>query len=286
MKVCLISYIPEGEKIAAIAAKSTQSLNPPSKLDASEKAIERILKHVIEKQHSSVLNFPYYIFSFEGVSRVFTHQWVRYRIAAHLQQSLRYVEKRCEFVIPPTILRKGKDAVVTYLKNQKQCFENYRRLLKLGIPKEDARFALPSGIKTHIISVMNAHELLHVFSQRLCYDAQWEIRIACHALAAAVYLTSPKIFYNYGPACISKNICLGRSEGACKDKVLSIIEKVKERVDSKRDIFENMERGKEIEIDLTDILGFRVDNKIKECVKKEFGDIEIDYEVKVCVRKI
>ncbi|NIQ07104.1 MAG: hypothetical protein GWO20_15675, partial [Candidatus Korarchaeota archaeon] len=95
----------------------------------------------------------------------------------------------------------------------------YDAYLDDGIPKEDARFTLPIGTKTHISSAFNAEEYLHIITQRTCLDAQWEIRSAANAIMLAGMIVHPLIFNKAGPTCISNGICLGSKEGACKDEV-------------------------------------------------------------------
>jgi thymidylate synthase (FAD) len=238
---------------------------------------------------SSVLNFPYYLFGFKGVSRSFTHQWVRYRLAAHMQQSLRYVEIKPDgqwFVIPLTVLKKGSDAIVDYINHQQKSARQYLDLLKKGVPAEDARFVLPQGTETHISTAMNAEELLHVFCQRCCTEAQWEIRKGAYALATAMMLISPNIFYDLGPYCKQDGICRGGKKGACKPVAEDLLKVLKKIVDSKRDEFDALVPGDEIIIDLTEILGHRVDDKVKEEVEKKLGwKPNLDYEVKIRVVK-
>ena len=41
---------------------------------------------------------------------------------------------------------------------------------------EDARFVLPGACETRVLLTMNARELRHFFSLRMCSRAQWEIR--------------------------------------------------------------------------------------------------------------
>lgn len=60
---------------------------------------------------------------------------------------------------------------------------------------EDARFCLPSGVKTEIIATMNLHQWLHVFRMRATNDhAQWEIRELTLQLKETLEHLLPNIF--------------------------------------------------------------------------------------------
>ena len=84
----------------------------------------------------------------------------------------------------------------------KDAFAAYDRLVKLGIPAEDARYLLPNACETKIVITMNIRELLHFFSLRCCNRAQWEIReMACRMLELA-RPTAPYIFQAAGPGCV------------------------------------------------------------------------------------
>lgn len=291
MEVFVLNYMPEVERVTAAAGWATRSLKSANELSktVTDKEIQDMIKYSKEMKLSSVLNFPYYLFGFNGVSRSFTHQWVRYRLAAHMQQSLRFVEVKPDkqwFVIPPTIINAGVDAIVDYVQHQQKSAQQYSNLISKGVPVEDARFVLPSGTMTHITTAMNAEELLHVFCQRCCTDAQWEIRKGAYALAAALVLVSPKIFHDLGPYCKQEGICRGKNKGACRPVAEDLLKVLQKIVEGRRKEFDKLAPGKEVIIDLTEILGHKVDEKIKREVEKRIGwKPELDYEVKLRVTK-
>ena len=95
--------------------------------------------------------------------------------------------------------------------------EIYGKLLEAGVPKEDARYILPAGITTNIVVTMNARELLHFFSLRLCQRAQWEIRELALEMLKKVKNVAPNIFREAGPPCV-KGPCPEGKEGCGKIK--------------------------------------------------------------------
>lgn len=208
MNVKLIGYTPNPEKIPAMAAKLTHSISKPRDLDkSSEKELKEILKHVMSLGHTSVIEHVCFTFAISDVSRSLTHQLVRHRIASYAQQSQRYVDlKKPNYVTPPKIA-KNKIMKEAYDETMKNIWEQYNRLLKLGIPAEDSRFILPNAACTNIIVTMNARSLLNFFELRCCMHAQWEIRQLANKMLQLVKKVAPIVFKNAGPACKTKNYC-------------------------------------------------------------------------------
>ncbi len=288
MKLYLLGYIPDAEKIMGAAAHATASRECAYAFmqHISEAEIEKMIGYAKRMLLSSVLDFPYYVFCFDEVSRSFTHQWVRYRIAAHMQQSLRYVKVDTElkkepwFVIPPSIVQKGKEPVVNFIKARLKEAAEYRQYLSAGVPAQDARFALPIGTKTHIATAMDAEALLHAIEQRTCLDAQWEIRGAAYALYAMARLVSPRIFEGAGPSCIRHGICRGRRKEACKADVENKIKRIDE-------LIKKYSNSAEARIDLTDIVGYRAPRELEKAVAAELGieDINLSREIVLYLKK-
>jgi thymidylate synthase (FAD) len=82
------------------------------------------------------------------------------------------------------------------------CEESYIRMVQLGIPAEDARYALPNSTQTNIIVTMNARELMHFFTLRCCERAQWEIRAMATVMLFIAHKVFPVAFNKAGPSCV------------------------------------------------------------------------------------
>ncbi len=208
MNVKLIGFTPNPEKLPAMAAKLTHSKTKPEDLDkTSDKELKFILEHVMSLGHTSVIEHASFNFAISDVSRSLTHQLVRHRIASYAQQSQRYVDfKEPNYVTPPEIA-KNKKMKKAYDETMKNIWEQYNKLLEMGIPAEDSRFVLPNAACTNILVTMNARSLLNFFELRCCLHAQWEIRKLANLMLKEVKKTAPTIFKNAGPACKSKGIC-------------------------------------------------------------------------------
>ena len=224
MKVKLLRYTTDAERLCGAAALTTIKSGTPSeileKID-SETALRKI-RLVTGYGHGSVIEHASFTFSLEGVSRAMTHQLVRHRIASYTQQSQRYVEYNTleSYVTPPSIAEKP-EAKTRYDETLKKISETYPNLLRMGIPKEDARFILPNAAKTNILVTMNARELRHFFNVRCCARAQWEMREVAVEMFKQAKRAAPALFENAGPTCVELGYC---SEGKMKPPECDIVE--------------------------------------------------------------
>lgn len=210
MKVKLLRYTADAELLCGTAAlTSTKSGSPSEIFDKMDsETAKRIIKRVTGYGHVSVIEHASFTFSIEGVSRVMTHQLVRHRIASYTQQSQRYVtyDTLEKYVTPPSITNNA-EAKRIFDETLEEISEAYQKLLKLEIPKEDARFILPNAAKTNIIVTMNARELRHFFNLRCCARSQWEIREVAVEMLKQAKKATPTLFENAGPSCVELGYC-------------------------------------------------------------------------------
>ncbi len=209
MKVKLLAHTPNSDRIATASAFSTVSEDGASALieTVDDEKMRKVLKNIVGRGHHSVIEHASFTFSVEGVSRACTHQLVRHRIASYSQQSQRYVKyDNPSFIVPHTI-EKNEDAKKIFDKSLSNMIGDYKKLLEMGIPAEDARFLLPNATPTNIVITMNARELMHFFSLRCCYRAQWEIREMADAMLKEAKKAAPAIFENAGPSCVRLGFC-------------------------------------------------------------------------------
>jgi len=210
LKVKLLRCTADAELLCGAAALTSTRSGSPSEIFEemdSEKA-KRVIKRVTGYGHVSVIEHASFTFSIEGVSRAMTHQLVRHRIASYTQQSQRYVtyDTLEKYVTPPSIAN-NTEAKKIFDETLERISETYNKLLKLGTPKEDARFILPNAAKTNIIVTMNARELRHFFNLRCCARAQWEIRGVAIEMLRQVKKVAPALFENAGPSCVELGYC-------------------------------------------------------------------------------
>ncbi len=232
MKVKLISYTKDPEKVVAAAIRQCYSPNSAEQIKEKLTEAERtkLIKMVIAGGHTSTIEHVSFTFAVEEVSRVLTHELVRHRIASYSQQSQRYINgKNFGFVIPPTI-RSNEEAFKLFDYTIYNLGMVYERLINLGIPKEDARFILPNATDVKIVITMNARSLFNFLARRMCNRAQWEIRSMAYLMHKELMKVAPTIFKYAGPTCKTEGICW-EDEKNCglpkKDKSIKLMSHVK-----------------------------------------------------------
>jgi len=115
----------------------------------------------------SSFEFVDYIFEIKNVSRAFTHQLVRTRTASFQQQSQRTVDAR-NFTYMKSTDHPG------YEKAFELSLEEYGKMLDSGVPVQDARGVLGTGIHTSIFVKGNLRTLSNMAELRLCKRAEGE----------------------------------------------------------------------------------------------------------------
>lgn len=195
MQAALIRYTPEPEATVAAAARLCYSrvgaMEILEKTDPTQ--VEKLLNHLLSSGHLSPFEHVSFTFAIEGLSRAASHQLVRHRMASYSQQSQRYVSfKNLDWVTPPTIQRKPELASA-FQGLIEEVRRLYVRMVEMGVPAEDARYILPNAACTNLVMTMNARELVHVCSVRLCLRAQWEIRDLFARVKVEVEKVAPRI---------------------------------------------------------------------------------------------
>lgn len=213
MKVKLLRYTPDGEKLISSAAKLCYSPVGVEEIEEglTDENVEKFLNRLVSMGHFSPIEHISFTFAVEGVSRSLTHQLVRHRIASYSQQSQRYVkEKQFEYIVPGEIeaIDGARELFIRQMERDQETYDELVRLLmeagrneKQAI--EDARYVLPNACETKIVVTMNARSLMHFFNLRTCERAQREIRELSTEMLRLVREVYPIIFKNAGPGCVA-----------------------------------------------------------------------------------
>lgn len=228
LKVELLRYTPDGEKLVASAAKLCYSPVGISEIEdgLDEEKVNSFLTHLIDLGHESPIEHVSFTFGVEGISRTLTHQLVRHRIASYSQQSQRYVKlSQFEYILPPNINdnEKAKALFIKAMEEDQRYYneissllfeDHYNRYISEGISEkqakqkaekeaiEDARYIFPNACETKIVFTMNTRSLLNFFRLRCCNRAQWEIRELAIQMLKEVKKVYPILFKNAGPGCV------------------------------------------------------------------------------------
>ncbi len=245
MKVKLISYTPDPEKLVAAAAKNCYSeSNVDSIMEGfTEERISSFVKMLSDIGHESPIEHSSFTFAIEGVSRSLLAQLTRHRIASYSVQSQRYVrEYDFEYVVPPEIdkIPEAREKFIKAMEYDQRAYEELTSLLidryvakqlDDGIDEkiahknaekkaiEDARFVLPNACATRIIMTANARNLRNFFRLRCCNRAQWEIRRLAEEMYKLVYVVAPTLFEHCGPSCVDGKCSEGKLSCGCADEV-------------------------------------------------------------------
>ncbi len=228
LKVNLISYTNEPEKLIACAAKLCYSEVGADKISEglSDEKVSSFVNMLAEIGHESPIEHVKFTFAIEGVSRSLLAQLTRHRMASYSVQSQRYVRiDNFEYVVPPEIaaIDEAREAFVTAMEEDARHYEELTSILKekhkeqlMGRGKEekvaeklaekkaieDARYVLPNACETKLICTFNARSLLNFFSHRCCNRAQWEIQALATEMLRLVSRVAPNIFKKAGPPCL------------------------------------------------------------------------------------
>jgi len=139
------------------------------------------LKKTLAEKHvtfnpEAMMDHVVYMFEIEDCSRVTTHQLVRHRVASYDQESQRFSAATKEGIVTPPSIQTNEVANRVYDDALKAVYIAYEKIVAAGVPKEDARYLLPTAIKTKLVMTINARSLMHIVWQRTALQAQWEIR--------------------------------------------------------------------------------------------------------------
>lgn len=190
MKIELLSITENPEKLIEQAGRTAyQSFDKITNESAAT-----FIKMLVKRGHTSVLEHAIASFRISDVSRAFSHQLVRHRIASYTQKSQRYVsEKEFDYVIPESIKNDGR-ALEIFLNTMETINNAYKNLKDLNIKNEDCRFVLPNACTTEIVITANFRIWRHIIGLRTDKAAQWEIRNVCMKILKILKEKAPSCF--------------------------------------------------------------------------------------------
>ena len=182
----------------------------------------KLIRHVLDSGHHSVLEHASFTFFISGVSRALSHQLVRHRIGvSYSQQSQRYCafEDGFNYVIPPSI-SKDPELLAKFRELMTQINDTYQYFLGKEIPAEDARMVLPNACTTNLTVTMNLRALMHFCEERMCTCAQGEIRQMARSMAKLITDKIPELKEYLREKCYRLGYCNENSKRSCGRKPL------------------------------------------------------------------
>jgi len=193
MKVTLVNYTGDALELM-IFSKSTRLQMSPDLYDEilkwpQEKKLEEA--EYISNTIKSSWEFVDYTFLIEGVSRAFTHQFVRNRQGSYAQQTMRMLDVNgFEYTTGPS-MEGNYEASQLYHDTMYTLDAVYKELMKMGIPAEDARGVLPTNVHTNIMAKYNLRTLSELVASRSSPRTQGEFREVMKHMNAEVLRVHP-----------------------------------------------------------------------------------------------
>lgn len=206
MQVKLINYTQNALE-TLLYTKNTRLQAAATIEDVKSWPEEKKLKELdyMLKTIQSSWEFVDYTFEITGVSRAFTHQFVRTRQGSYAQQSQRTVDmsEAFDFVMPASVnplddFSRSEDEI-NHLLHVETIFNDfkdeteraYKELIKNNVAPQDARSILPTNTATNIIAKFDLRTLSDMAKKRLCTRTQGEYQEIFKAMKAAVVEVHP-----------------------------------------------------------------------------------------------
>jgi len=193
MNVTLISTTPEAKELL-IFTKSTRLTMSPGLMDEirawpEERKLAE-LRYMANTIPSS-WEFVDYVFLIEGVSRAFTHQFVRSRQGSYAQQTMRVLNMgEYDYVYTDRVRVDVQARGIVDIVNENIRL-GYNKLIELGLPAEDARGILPTNISTNIVAKFNLRAFVDLAKSRTGGRTQGEYQKVMNAMVDAVLAVHP-----------------------------------------------------------------------------------------------
>ena len=179
-----------------IFAKSTRLTMEPALftkiMDMSEEEMFKELQYIANTIPSS-WEFVHYNFLITGVSRAFTHQFVRTRTASFAQQTMRVLDVSegpgWDYHTGPSV--EGDQIESVYHGTMAEIDKAYKKMIRDGAKVEDARGVLPTNILTNIMVSMNMRTFVEMARKRSSPRTQGEYRDVLDGMKKAAFAVHP-----------------------------------------------------------------------------------------------
>ena len=196
--VRLVEYMGGDESVIRNARRCWRSEDK-----SSERSDKNLIRHLLREGHMTP--FEAMVFTFDMKCPIFVaRQWMRHRIGSFNEESLRYCVADKEFYNPfgdPEDFIDGSPTVSyqTWKRLNKRQFDEYEKLVKRGMSKEQARSILPLGTYTKFYWTVNGSSLMNFLRLRLDKGAQAEIREYAKVILDMAKVVAPVSFTEFVP---------------------------------------------------------------------------------------
>lgn len=218
MQVTLIDYQPNALELL-LGTKNTRLGFGEDVSTWSAAKKEEHLSYMRDTIKSS-WEFVNYTFEITNVTRSFTHQLVRTRSGKYAQESQRTVDVRDHEILVPESVEKNQVLHSMWLNTVEDIKDFYAFMIDTGIPVQDARDILSTGMTTSIKAQFHLRALHDMGKVRLCARTQGLYQDVFRQMRAAVLQVHPWVGEHrfIEVACVADGQCafprFGRKE--CK----------------------------------------------------------------------
>ncbi len=205
MKVELINYTQDALNLL-LTTKGTRLSHDENPADWDEQKKQEHLSYMLDTIQSS-WEFCDYVFRISGVTRSFTHQFVRTRTGSYAQESMRIKDARNQEVKKPSKIEADELMSNRWDAAKDFVMDTYSALLDDGAATQDARGLLPTNITTSIIAKFNLRALHDMAERRLCTRTQGEYQDVFREMRQRVIEVHPWAADFINVYCINKAHC-------------------------------------------------------------------------------
>ena len=189
MKITIESYTPNALDLL-LKTKGTRLSHNEDPTKWSDKTKKEHLEYMRDTIKSS-WEFVDYTFLIEGVTRAFTHQFVRTRTGSYAQETMRAIDVRDHAVNEPESISADGEFDSYWHSGINSALNYYSRLIDAGAPIQDARGILPTNITTSIWAKFNLRTLHDMAKLRLFTRTAGEYQNVFRLMREAVLEVHP-----------------------------------------------------------------------------------------------
>jgi len=196
IKVSLIQKPENPLEILSRAASMTMKKD----YNIDKKATSKLVKFLIEAEHTSILEHLNYTFVIDNCSRSYLTQITRHRVASYTSASQHYQDYRN---YPIVVSKDISDMAINSIESSLFIYES---LIESGIKKEEARQVLTNSMAVNLMMTINARSLYNLIKQRRCKRNVEEMVAITNKMLKLLQAETPEIFNHYGTWC-DFNVC-------------------------------------------------------------------------------
>ena len=191
MRVKLVRYTVDAEDLLIFTKQTRLEMSPEGMEEIENWPVERKMEELKYMANTipSSWEFVDYVFLITGVSRAFTHQFVRTRTGSFAQQSMRVTDQNgFNFITGPSL---KNEAEADYYACMNLIQQHYEAIIAQGGALEDARGVLPTNICTNIVAKFNLRTMSDLAKSRSGGRTQSEYRDVMNAMCDEVLSVHP-----------------------------------------------------------------------------------------------